>query len=516
MKNLSSVNTKKNSIKFGTDGWRAIIAKEFTFDNLKTVVQAICRFLINSNNSSKGLFIGYDNRFLSEDFAYLSAETIKEHKIKPFLAAHSVPTPLSAFMAVNKKLNGSIMITASHNPSKYNGIKFISSYGGPAQDVITKEIETYIYNKANDNNIGNINNIYNKANDNKYESKSLENCYSNNDFKNNKDYEIELIDDFTSYKEKLISLVDSKLIKDFKPLVAIDTMHGASSKILPQILQDNLSLNVIVYNNFRDVLFGGKLPDPSEKNLEILKSNVIKNGLELGVGLDGDADRFGAVDKKGIFISPNNAIALILNYFIETKRFSKSNIAVRTVATTHLIDEICLNNGLSFKETPVGFKYIASEMLNGNVLIGGEESGGLSIKGHIPEKDGLLACLLLIEIQAYLNKYKNGLVLSDYLNQIYEKYGYFYNKRIDIEIDAEKKQKIIDYFANLKNSSFNEIKIKDVINIDGVKLIFEDKSWLLIRPSGTEPLIRCYIESKNKDYFIKMQDFILKEIKNIN
>ena len=472
---------KESKIKFGTDGWRAVIAEDFTFANLGLVTEAIAKYLKNGKLSDRGVFIGYDNRFLSEDFAKHCADCFAISGIKPYLSTISVPTPLTAFMAVELKLNGSVMITASHNPSKYNGIKFIPDYGGPAEDKVTGQIESALKEIINSRNTGFIRETDATG--------------------------IEYITDYSSYKKKLLNSVDRAIIKEKKPSLAVDTMHGSSGILMPEILNGALNLDAVLLNNFRDTLFGGRLPDPSEKNLSGLKRLIQSENLDLGVALDGDADRFGAIDRKGYFISPNNAIALILYYFLETGRFEKSDIAVRTVATTHLIDEICENNKIDFKETPVGFKYIGKEMLGGNVLIGGEESGGLSIKGHIPEKDGLLAVLILIEIQSYLKKYKNSIFLSEYLEKIYERYGHYYNIRLDIEIKPEKKNKIIEHFLNLEGKSIENIKVDKINNIDGAKVLLTNKSWILIRASGTEPLIRCYIESKDKDYFVKLQEY---------
>lgn len=479
-------------IKFGTDGWRAFIAKEFTFKNLELVVLAICRFL-KSNNLDKGVFIGYDNRFLSEDFARHCAITIQKEGLKSFIASASVPTPLTAFMSVDLDLDGSIMITASHNPSKYNGIKFISGYGGPAQDETTKEIESFLVEITED--------------EKKYKDKESV-LYETKDI-------IE-ISDFNNYKKKLIGLIDESLIRHTNPNIAVNTMNGSGSVIFPEILNEMLHLDIKLYNNHRDVLFGGQLPDPSEKNLTVFKNAVLSENIELGVALDGDADRFGAIDGSGYYINPNNAISLILNYFIETGRYSKDDTAVRTVATTHLIDKICIQNGLKSFETPVGFKYIAKEMLKGNVLIGGEESGGLSVKGHIPEKDGLLACLILIEIQAYLKKYKNGMLLSEYLKNIFDKYGYFYNTRLDIDIKQEKKKKILDYFLSLDKKLIDGKKVKGVYGLDGVKVLIEDGSWILVRASGTEPLMRCYLESEDSKYFLRLQEYVKNIILKLN
>ena len=219
--------------------------------------------------------------------------------------------------------------------------------------------------------------------------------------------------------------------------------------------------------------------------------------------------------EKEYLSSPNNSIAIILNYLIETNQFNKNDVVVRSVATTHLIDEICNENGIALVETPVGFKFIGEAMLGGNVIIGGEESGGLSLKGHIPEKDGLLACLKMLEIRAYLKKYKNSLHISDYLESIRDKYGHFYNIRLDIEVPQDKKQKIVQNFLNLKGQEINGIKAAAVSDLDGAKVVFENKSWILVRASGTEPLIRCYIESPDAEYFEVIKKYALEVIRNI-
>ncbi len=476
------------NIKFGTDGWRSIIADDFTFSNVALVTRAICEHLIEKSLNKKGIFIGYDNRFLSEEFADCSADVLKNAGINVFVASESVPTPVAAFMVRQMGLDGAFMFTASHNPPKYNGIKFIPDYGGPADQEVTKSIEKKLSLLLSGKK-------FNQKNE-----------------KGSKSY----VSDFKRYVDKLMGIIDQNLIKKSRPGVGLDTMFGAGSRILPQILEEELSLDPVVLNNWRDPLFGGSLPDPSQKNLSMLLRIVKEKGLDIGIALDGDADRFGVIDGKGVFINPNNVISLILYYLTETGRYSNNDIAVRTLATTHLIDEICMHNNMGVVETPVGFKHIGKEMLKGNVLVGGEESGGLSVKGHIPEKDGLLANLMLLEIQSYLKLKGKGPYLSDYLSEIYKKFGTFYNLRMDLEISQDKKADILDFFNNLGKKGLEGNAVKEVNRIDGVKLLFEKhKSWLLARPSGTEPLIRCYIETTDKTFFDLLQKFVKKNINNI-
>jgi len=493
---LKELKYKEKKIKFGTDGWRAVIAEEFTFENVKLVTLAIGKYLYNNNLAKKGVVIGYDNRFLSEEFAEQAGIVLAGIGIKVHISKESIPTPVTAFMVRELNLGGAIMITASHNPPKYNGIKFIPDYGGPAEGKVTDEIEANFNDLLEKNSYKRLDLLLSERNSN---------CISCNNG-------ISYLSNFDSYKEKILMVLDKDLIKGSKLKVAVDTMYGAGSKILPDILINYLDIDIKVFNNFRDVLFGGMLPDPSENNLKTLKDEVVSNNLDIGIALDGDADRFGVIDGKGVFISPNNVISMILYYLIKTRKYNPHDSVVRTVATTHLIDEICKKNSIDLIEKPVGFKYIGKEMLNNNVIIGGEESGGLSIKGHIPEKDGLLAGLLLIEIQSYLKKYDIGFYLSDYLNELYDEFGTFYNTRFDIKVPMDRKEKIINYFTGQKGKVIDGKKVSSINQIDGTKLLFEDNSWLLVRLSGTEPLVRCYIESTDRNHFKNICDFVKQKI----
>ncbi|MCE5330400.1 phosphoglucomutase/phosphomannomutase family protein [bacterium] len=483
----------EKKIKFGTDGWRDIIADSFTYENVRLITFAIGKYLIDNGFKEKGIFIGYDNRFSSEDFALQAGYALSSMGIKIFISKESVPTPVSAFMVLDLRLDGSIMITASHNPPKYNGIKFIPHYGGPAGDSVTREIEKNLSFYMNN-------------------GKEIPSLINYNDFLSN----IVYVSDFSVYKEKLFKIIDTELIKKSDLKIIVDTMFGAGSKILPEILKDDLNLNIKVLNNYRDAFFGGRLPDPSENNLKAMKKDLLENSFDIGIAVDGDADRFGIIDRDGIYISPNNVIAMILYYLTSSKNLKGGAYkVVRTVATTHLIDEICSKYKINLIETPVGFKHIGREMLNGDVIIGGEESGGLSILGHIPEKDGILADMLLLEIQSYLNINNNGKSLSEYLDDIYKEFGRFFNERIDMEVPVKKMSFIVEYFKNLKDSTINNIKINEILTKDGVKLLLENKSWLLIRASGTEPLIRCYVEAREKEFFNDLKNFIVSKINDL-
>jgi phosphomannomutase len=322
--------------------------------------------------------------------------------------------------------------------------------------------------------------------------------------------------DYPKYYEQLKRIIDFDIIKRSGLKIAADMMFGAGMNILPNILDEMSGNELRVLNNKRDALFGGKLPDPCEKNLTDLKKIVIEKEFDIGIALDGDADRFGVIDSKGIFLNPNKVISIILNYLCSVRSYEDKGLrAVRTVATTHLIDEICKKFGIDIIETPVGFKYICIEMLKGGVIIGGEESGGLSIHGHIPEKDGIAANLLLIELQSYLKEEKNNISLSEYLETINKELGYFYNERIDLEVPRDKMQLVIESFEKMKGNSVKNVKISNILTKDGVKLLLENNSWVLIRLSGTEPLIRCYIESRDYDFFNIFKQYIIKSIEDL-
>ncbi len=476
-------------IKFGTDGWRAVIARQFTFENLAIVVKAIGRYL-QENSKTDGVFIGYDNRFMSEDFAHESARVLSSMGHKAVISSEAVPTPVTAFMVTKLGMSGALMITASHNPAQYNGIKFIPEYGGPADSGITGEIEKHLKNimETGSHSPGKV---------------------------MDHDGMISYADDFNDYIKKVLSHFDLALIRDSGLKVCADMMNGSAFHIFPAILKNHLKMDPMIINGHRDPLFGGKLPDPSGKNLDLLRKTMKENDSDIGLALDGDADRFGVIDKKGVFLNPNNVISMCLHYLLKTREYGPDDKVVRSVATTHLLDSICLKNNIRLEEKPVGFKYIGKEMLGGNVIIGGEESGGLSIKGHIPEKDGLLAHIMLLEIQSYLIKEYGSFYLSDYLEKIYSEYGTFYNTRLDMEIPENKKMEVIRYFSGRLGAKIDSIEVVKLIDIDGAKIVFDNGSWILARASGTEPIIRCYIESGNKSFFDRLKDFTGKTIKDI-
>lgn len=458
-------------IKFGTDGWRAIISDEFTFDNVRKVAKAIALYLINNKKGDKPLIIGYDPRFLADKFAQEVAKVVKDAGISVYLPDRDIPTPVVAWSInhLNPKACGAVMITASHNPPQYCGIKFIPEYAGPANETITKELE---------------------ADSNKEITLPVA----------AKKGTIEHFNPREIYFEALSKFIDLETIKKANLKIIYDSMHGSGRDYTDAILDRN-GCKVESLHNYRDVLFGGQNPEPTDELLGALKSKVKELKADLGLANDGDSDRFGIVDEKGDFYSANQIISMVFDYLAGVKKYKGS--VVRSVATTTMIDAVAKFHNIKVHETPVGFKYIAEYMMKEEVIIGGEESGGLSIKGHIPEKDGVLACLLVVEMVAKLKK-----PLSQIWKDLISKVGDYEGRRGKMTVDERKKKMLMDGLKNNPPQKIGDLKVASVNKMDGVKIILEDESWFLVRPSGTEPIIRIYAESKNKESLEKIDNYL--------
>jgi alpha-D-glucose phosphate-specific phosphoglucomutase len=465
-------------IKFGTDGWRAIMNDTFIIPNVRIVAQAIADYLKEVGKADKGIVIGYDMRYFAERFAAECASVMVANGIKVFMPARAIPTPVTAYAIKIYDAAGAIMLTASHNPPEYNGIKFIPDYAGPASPEITLKIENNIAKIIDGGNV-------------------LTESIDNNPL-------VIDIKPYQQYAEQLAKVIDIDVIRKEGLKVALDPMYGAGLGIMDKILAE-LGCNVETIHNSRDCLFGGSYPDPCENHLEELKSLMVKMNADIGLALDGDADRFGVVDYDGTYIKPNQVISLIAVHLLKNRGLKGA--IVRTVATTHLLDEIAKEYGVDAVEVPVGFKYIAQEMMKRPVVVGGEESGGLSIQGHIPEKDGLLADLLLAEMMAFEKK-----PLTELLGEIYDKYGQFYSKRIDIHLTPETKDKFLENLKENPPENIEGDKLVNINDIDGTKMIFESGDWILARPSGTEPLVRVYIESRDEARFSNLECYIMENV----
>lgn len=468
-----------HEIRFGTDGWRGIIAKDFTFDNVKLVAQAISNYILQINKAENGVVIGYDNRFLSEQFARQVAEVFCGNRIKTYLPPTATPTPVTAFAVKHLGTAGAVMITASHNPPEYNGIKFIPEYAGPALPYVTNVIEDNINKVIEENNFKELN--FDKA---------------------MAQGQIEIFDPIDSYIEHIGKVINLETIAAAHLKIVIDPMFGAGIRYLDRILEKaGCALEVI--HGYRDPLFGGSLPEPTGKSLNELSERMKISGADLGLALDGDADRFGIIDKDGTYIAPNQVLSLVY-YHLINNRGMKGPVA-RSVATTHMLDRIAEKYGYKAEETPVGFKYIGESMLKRGSILGGEESGGLSIAGHIPEKDGILAGLLIAEMTAYEKQ-----TIKELLNKLNELFGNAVSSRIDVHTTPEKKEEVLNVLNELNPAQISGIDVVSSLAIDGKKYILADGSWVLVRASGTEPLFRIYAEADTEDKMKSIQNEMLK------
>ncbi len=461
-------------IKFGTDGWRGVMADDFTFDHVRIVAQAIAQHIINIGQKEKGIVIGYDNRFLATQFAETVAEVMVGNGIDVLLTKEATPTPVVAFAVKQYQTAGAVMLTASHNPPEHNGMKFIPHYAGPALPYITDEIVTYIEEIQKQGNI---------------EEYSFE--YG---LKVNK---VKIINPKSEYLQHIKEIINENVLNNSSLSIVVDPMFGAGIHFLDEVLKD-YHFKVTAIHNKRDPLFGGSLPEPTENNLNQLKKKMQQEKADLGLALDGDADRLAVIDQNGQYISPNQIIYLLMQYLIDTRGFNGT--VARTVATTHMIDRIAGKYGIEVDETPVGFKYIGKSMVDKDAFIGGEESGGISIKGHIPEKDGILACLLVVEMAAATGKSPTELI-----HDLQDQYGTIYSKRLDKRCSVAQKGRILEMIKSYDPEYINGKKVVKRITIDGLKLVTEDDSWVLIRPSGTESLFRIYAEGEREEKVDEIQ-----------
>ena len=446
------------SIRFGTSGWRAIIGDEFTFDNVRRVTNAICSSLtVESTASSQKLIVGHDSRFMGETFSTLAAGIAAAKGFNVLLCQGPTPTPAISHAIRSQKTSGGLNFTASHNPPEYQGIKFSTADGAPALPEVTHKIEEAFA-----------------------KGKSPEDAGGG---------KVEEFDARPDYLEDLASKVDLKAIAAAKPRIAYDPLWGTGRGYLDKFLRD-AGCEVETLHDWRDVTFGGQAPEPGEEHVHELRETVRTKGLTLGVATDGDGDRFGVIDSDGTFITPNQLIALLTDYLAESRGWT--NGVARSVATSHLVDRVANERGLKLYETPVGFKFIGELINKDEIILGGEESAGLSIRGHYPEKDGILACVLAIEAvtvrQASLGKQ---------LEELYRRVGKLESGRIGVKLDANVAARLKEKLAE-SPTEIGGRRIENINRLDGVKFMFAGGSWMLMRPSGTEPLVRIYAESESE------------------
>ncbi|MGA3267059.1 MAG: phosphoglucomutase/phosphomannomutase family protein [Verrucomicrobiota bacterium] len=466
------------TIKFGTSGWRDIIARDFTFDNVRLATQGIADYLNSAlqapHSALEGrrpvVILGHDTRFLGREFALAAAEVLAANGLAPLLCNRDTPTPVIAHNIRHRKALGGINLTASHNPAEYQGLKFSTSNGAPATPEVTGQIEANIALRQT-------------------AKWSFPGAVIGT-------YQCPTFDPQPAYFKQLRKLIDFAALKQAKLKVAVDLEYGTGRGYLDHLLE-GVGAKVTVFHQEPNPLFGGHHPEPNATGMADVSKFVRSGKAQIGLGLDGDADRFGIVDRDGTWLTPNQVLALAL-YHLKKKR-GWTGVVVRTVPTSHQVDAVAKLLGVTVRETPVGFKYIGALMETGPVIVGGEESGGLSVKGHVPEKDGILACLLMAELVATEKK-----SLGQILKELSRKIGHFHTDRLNVSFVPEKKDALL---AKLGGglSQIGAFRVEKFITTDGYKFLLPGGEWVAFRASGTEPLIRCYIEAKSKANLKKLQ-----------
>ena len=444
------------AIRFGTSGWRAVLAEEFTFPNARRVIAAIARVLAADGRSGGLVLVGYDTRFLADRFAAEAARILARHGFRAQVSARPVPTPVLAFEIRRRAAVGAVNFTASHNPARYLGIKFSTSDGAPALPEITRRIEREILAIAEESAPG--------------------------------EEPVELFDPAPAYLADLSKKVDAAQVSRGAPHFSVDLRFGTAAGFLDAYLE-KAGAALSRLHAKADPLFGGQSPQCGELELRELSVEIRSRKSRLGLACDGDADRFGICDDTGAYVQPNEILSLLL-YDLLGRKGRRGGVA-RSMATTHALDAIAKKFGVPLYETPVGFKYIGEKLLAGEIIFGGEESAGLTVEGHVPEKDGILADLLCAELVG-----AEGKTIGQLRSRLWNEIGTFLTRRIDLELSPEARRRLADY-RKTPPSAVSGRRVASVNLLDGIKLIFEDGSWILVRESGTEPVARLYIEASS-------------------
>ena len=447
------------AIKFGTSGWRAIVADEFTVANIRLAVAGVAAY-VKTQPEPHRVLVGRDPRFLGESFVDVAAKVLQAAGVTPIVIPEAAPTPAIAYAVRALKTSGAINFTASHNPPEYNGIKFSTHDGAPALPEVTKQIEAAIA----------------KLGDGSTIPSAVNGPFETTDVK-------------PAFLKRLAELVDLKAIAKSGIKVVYDPFWGAGRGYSSDLLRD-AGVPVETVHDFRDVLFGGHAPEPDDHLLGDAKAKMKEFGAHIGIATDGDADRFGIVDEDGTFIQPNYIIALLFDYLVETRGW-KNGVA-KSVATTNLINAVAERHKVQLFETPVGFKYIGELIIADKIAIGGEESAGLTIRGHVPEKDGVIAGLLVAEMVA-----TRGKSLGAQLKELFGKVGSFYPVRENFRLTPEVKAAFTEKLKT-DPTELSGRKVVKIVRTDGLKLILEDGSWVCYRLSGTEPVVRAYTEARSE------------------
>jgi phosphomannomutase len=464
-----------DKIKFGTDGWRGVIAEDFTFANVRRVAAAIAQYVREESEPARGLVVGYDMRFLSAGFAQETAEALAAAGIPVWLAKAGTPTPAVSYAVVARKTSGAVMITASHNPYRWNGIKFKAPYGGSAAPAIIHRIEVHLHR-------------LDRARRQPAKVRPAT---------------VDLVDLTTPYLERLKQLTHLDQIRASGQRFVIDPMYGSGSGCIARLFRE-AGIPFREIHSEHNPLFPGLNPEPIEPHVEGLRQAVMEGNFDAGFATDGDADRIGAIDRTGEFIDSHKIFAILLQHL--TEDLGLRGEVVKTFSTTQMIDKLARKHHLALHLTPIGFKYICELMLTHDILIGGEESGGIGIKGHLPERDGILNSLLLAEVMALKKK-----TLGELVEDLSREFGPHCYGRIDLEVELSRAQQLVKDVAERKFKEVAGLKVTAVEDLDGAKMRFGDTAWLLVRASGTENLLRLYSEAPSREQVKALLDE-MKEI----
>lgn len=465
-------------IKFGTSGWRGLIARDFTFDQVRLATQGIADYLraelANTDSRIYGrtpvVILGYDTRFLGREFSLAAAEVLDANNLVPLLCDRDAPTPVIAHNIRVRKAIGGINMTASHNPAEYQGLKFSTADGAAAHPQVTQQIEANIRTRID-------------------QGWSIKSAVVGT-------YTCKTFDPKPAYVKQIKKLIDFDTIRKGKLKIAVELTYGTGRGYLDDLLAE-AGARLVVFHDYIDPLFGGHHPEPNAEGMKESREAIAAGKATLGLGLDGDADRFGVVDKDGTWLTPNQILALALYHLKKNRGWTGA--VVRTVPTSHQVDAVAKLLKVPLHETPVGFKYIGALMESEPIIVGGEESGGLSVKGHVPEKDGILACLLMAELVAF-EKRSLGAILKELEKQT----GEFHSDRLNLKVAPEKKEALLARLAE-GYGQIGGLPVQQFIRTDGYKFLLPNDEWVAFRASGTEPLIRCYIEAKSTAQLEKLR-----------
>jgi phosphomannomutase len=452
-----------DKIKFGTDGWRGMIGDTFTFANVRRVAAAIAEYVKEEGTAARGLVVGYDTRFLSPESAQAAATVIAEAGIRVVLADRPTPTPAISYAVVERRAAGALVVTASHNPARWNGVKFKAPFGGSAAPAMVKRIEACLH----------------KLDRSRRKPRRSKLAF------------IETADLIGVYLDRLKSLVHLERVRASGRRFVVDPMYGAAQDCLARLFRE-AHVPCEEIHGERNPLFPGLNPEPIEPHVEDLRRAVTKSGYDAGFATDGDADRLGAIDRDGGFIDSHKIFSILLKHLAEDLR--RSGEVVKTFSTTRMIDKLAAKYRFPLHTTPIGFKYICELILTRKVLIGGEESGGISVQGHLPERDGVLNALFLAEVMA-----DRGKTLGELVEELTEEFGPHFYGRVDLEIDLAEAQRFVRSAPRLKGKRIAGLKVSGIEDLDGVKLLLGDSAWLLVRASGTENLLRLYSEAPTRE-----------------